>query len=99
MRLTDQKINQLAHLVMETIENESSLDMLRDSNDIRLRIKLIITDELMLENEIDRAVRNVFRTMTKPPPEGSKEWEVMYEQYYQQQMKKHRGHEKIRRIS
>lgn len=98
MRLTDQKINHLAHLVTETIENEPSLDVLRDSNDIRLRIKLIITDELKLENEIDRAVRQIFRSMTKPPPEGSKEWEVMYEQYYQEQMKKHRGHEKIRRI-
>ncbi|MBN1878698.1 DUF507 family protein [bacterium] len=98
MRLTDQKINHLAHLVTETIENEPSLDVLRDTNDIRLRIKLIITDELKLENEIDRAVRQIFRSMTKPPPEGSKEWDVMYEQYYQEQMKKHRGHEKIRRI-
>jgi uncharacterized protein len=99
MRLSDQKINHLAHLLTETIEDEDCLDVLRDSNDIRLRIKLILTDELKLESEIDRAVRNIFRSMAKPPPEGSKEWEVMYEQYYEEQMKKHRGHEKIRRMS
>jgi uncharacterized protein len=98
MRLTDQKINHLAHLVTETIENESCLDVLRETNDIRLRIKLIITDELRLENEIDRTVRNVFRSMSKAPPEGSKEWDVMYEQFYSEQMKKRRGHENIRRI-
>jgi uncharacterized protein len=98
MRLSDQKINHLAHLVTETIENEPSLDVLRETNDIRLRIKLILTDELKLENEIDRVVRQIFRSMTKVPPEGSKEWDVMYEQFYQEQMFKKRGHEKIRRM-
>lgn len=98
MRLSDQKINHLAHLVTETIESEPSLDVLRETNDIRLRIKLILTDELKLENEIDRLVRQIFRSMAKVPPEGSKEWDVMYEQFYQEQMMKKRGHEKIRRM-
>ncbi|MGB3974882.1 MAG: DUF507 family protein [bacterium] len=98
MRLSDQKINHLAHLVTEAIEDGVFMDVLRETNEIRLRIKLILTDELKLEDEIDRAVRQTFRSMSKPPPEGSKEWEVMYEQFYQEQMQKRRGYGKIRRI-
>ena len=81
-----------------TVENHPELDVFMDTNDIRLRIKLIITDELKVEDEIDRIVRQILRSMSKSPPEGSKEWEVLYERFYQEQMTKRRGHEKIRRI-
>lgn len=98
MRLSSAKINHLAHLISETIESNPNLDVFRDTNEIRLRIKLIITDELRVEDEIDKIVRQIFRSMSKAPPEGSKEWEVMYERFYKEQMTKRRGHEKIRRI-
>ena len=98
MRLSAAKINHLAHLISMTVENHPELDVFMDTNDIRLRIKLIITDELKVEDEIDRIVRQILRSMSKSPPEGSKEWEVLYERFYQEQMTKRRGHEKIRRI-
>lgn len=99
MRLSDQKINHLALLVTKAIENGVSMDVLRETNDIRLRIKLILTDELKLENEVDRAVRQTFRSMSRVPPEGSREWEVMYEQFYKEHMQKRRGYGKIRRMT
>lgn len=98
MRLSAAKINHLAHLITEVIENDPNLDVLRDTNDIRLRVKMIITDELKLEDELDRIVRQILRSMTKAPPEGSKEWDVLYERFYNEQMTRRRGHEKIRRI-
>jgi len=98
MRLSAAKINHLAHLITETIENDPNLDVLRDTNDIRLRVKMIITDELKLEDELDRIVRQMLRSMSKAPPEGSREWDVLYERFYNEQMTRRRGHEKIRRI-
>jgi len=98
MRLSAAKINHLAHLITDAVENEPNLDVFRDTNDIRLRIKLIITDELKVEEEIDRIVRQILRSMTHSPPEGSKDWEVQYERFYNEQMTKKRGHQRIRRI-
>ncbi|MCD4652460.1 DUF507 family protein [bacterium] len=98
MRLSAAKINHLAHLITETVEGNSNLDVFMETNDIRLRIKLIITDELKIEDEIDQIVRQILRSMSKAPPEGSKEWEVMYERFFREQMTKRRGHERIRRI-
>ncbi len=98
MRLSAAKINHLAHLITDIIENDPNLDVLRDTNDIRLRVKMIITDELKLEDELDRIVRQILRSMSKAPPEGSKEWDVLYERFYNEQMTRRRGHEKIRRI-
>ena len=86
MRLSVPKINQIAHLIAHRLASLDGVSCLRDKNDIRLRIKLIITDQLKLENDIDRAVRKIIESMSKAPPEGSKEWEVLYEKYYEEEM-------------
>jgi len=86
MRLSIPKINHIAHLISNVLMDDPSVKCLRDKNDIRLRIKMIITDELKLENEIDRSVRRTLNSMSKEPPEGSKEWEVLYEKYYEEEM-------------
>jgi len=98
MRLSAAKINHLAHLIADTVETNSNLDVLMDENDIRLRIKLIITDELKIDDEIDQIVRQILRSMSRTPPEGSKEWDVLYDRFFREQMTKRRGHERIRRI-
>ena len=86
MRLSISKINHIAHLITNELVSDKAVRCLRDKNDIRLRVKIIITDELKLENEIDRAVRQTLSSLSKSPPEGSKEWEVLYEKYYEDQM-------------
>ncbi len=86
MRLSNPKINHLARLIADNISVDSNFRILRDKNEIRLRIKMIITDELRLENEIDKIVRKTLGSLSKSPPEGSKEWDVLYEKYYEEEM-------------
>ncbi|MBN1356069.1 DUF507 family protein [bacterium] len=90
MRLSAAKINHIAHLVASDLAEESSVVCLRDKNDIRLRIKIIITDELRLDDEIDRIVRRTLNSLQKSPPEGSKEWEILYSKYYEEEMNRRR---------
>jgi uncharacterized protein len=90
MRLSNAKINHLAHQISDLIERDDSIDTLRDKNDIRLRIKIIITDELRLDDELDREVKRTINSLAKIPPEGSKEWEVLYEKYYAEAMNRRR---------
>lgn len=101
MRLSIPKINSIAHKVAENLKSDKSVKCLVNKNDLRLRIKMIITDELKLENDIDRFVRRTFSSMTTAPPEGSKEWDVMYEKFYEEEMgRRRRGKaDGIRRMS
>ncbi|MBN1552704.1 DUF507 family protein [bacterium] len=90
MRLSAAKINHIAHLVADLCVNESAISCVRPKNDIRLRVKIIITDELKLNDDIDRNVRRTINSMQKSPPEGSREWEVLYEKYYEEEMNRRR---------
>jgi hypothetical protein len=100
MRLSSGKINHLSHLIAEHIEESHSVDCFRDKNDIRLRIKIIITDELKLDEDIDKDIRRSLSSMAKSPPEGSKEWEVMYEKAYNEEMSKRRlRSDNVRRLN
>jgi hypothetical protein len=90
MRLSAAKINHIAHLVADQLTHEPSLHCLRDKNDIRLRIKIIITDELRLDDDIDRTVRRSLNNLQRTPPEGSKEWEILYAKYYEEEMNRRR---------
>ncbi len=92
MRLSIPKINQIAHRIADEISDHPKFDCMHSMNDIRLRIKIIITDELKLENDIDRTVRRMLNSLTKAPPEGSKEWEVLYEKYFEEEMNRRQAH-------
>ena len=90
MRLSAAKINHLAHLIADEILDEPGLECFYDKNDVRLRIKLILTDELRLEDEIDKHVRRTISSSQKSPPEGSREWEVLYEKFFEEELNRRR---------
>ncbi len=91
MRLSNAKINHIAHIVADHLTTDRSVKCLRDQNDIRLRVKLIITDELKLDEDVDRFARREIKNMAKKPPEGSKEWEVLYERHYEEELNRRRS--------
>ena len=53
-------------------------------------IKRTIRDYLKVEDEVDTAVRQKIRSLSKPIPEGSKEWEVLYKKYFEEEMARRR---------
>jgi len=67
------------------------IDFSVEKNDIRLRIKKIISQELQLEDEIDQFTRNTIASFSRRIPEGSKEWEIVYRRVFSEEMKKRRG--------
>ncbi len=86
MKLSNQKINDLARIIADRIETEPSLEVFRDQNDIRLRIKHVITSELKIGEEIDKIARKMIQGQAKAPPEGSRDWEVLYGKYYEEEL-------------
>src|SRR5207247_4996615 len=48
-------------------------------DDLRPEVIRALTDESKLEDSIDGEVRKILGSYSRPMPEGSREWEVLYQ--------------------
>ncbi len=90
MRLSSNKINHLAHVIANGLYKDETVDFSVDKNDVRLRIKALIMEEMKLDDEIDQKARDVIESFSRRVPEGSKEWEILYNKIYNEEMNKRR---------
>ena len=87
MRLSDERITFLTghivkSLVMEKlIETDSESFLAQD-------IKKMIVFFLKHEETVDQKVRDKIASIKRGIPEHSREWDVLYEQYYNEEMRK-----------
>ena len=88
MRLSRAKVNFLSRLVIDGMVEDESVTLLREPNTVRLAIVRVIEEELRRDELIDRRVRHKISSQKRDIPEGGQEWEVLYRQYYQEEMDK-----------
>lgn len=87
MRLSDDRINHLAHLVYDGIWNDDLVDF-SDEEKALHEIKLIMARCLKVEDEADTAARDKIRSLSRDVPEGSREWDILYKKYLEEELKK-----------
>ena len=90
MRLSRAKVNQLSRQVVNAIEEHDSVEVYRETNSIRLVIVEIIQEELRRDEYLDRKVRQKISSQKRDIPEGGREWELLYRQYYREEFDRHR---------
>ncbi len=90
MRLSREKIVHLSKLVLKELETNDAVEFHKDLNEIRLEIVKIITDELKIDDVVDQDVRKVLNSYSRKLEEGSREWDIMYQKLYEQEMNKRR---------
>lgn len=88
MRLSRPKINHLSHILIKAMEEHPNIELLKDSNSVRLDIVRIITQELRLEEEVEDVVRDKLSSYSRKILEGSQEWDVLYQKFYEEEMTK-----------
>jgi hypothetical protein len=87
-RITDDKLNKLAHTVADTLAEIDEVDFLEDRNTIRQEARKALTKLLLEEVKIDQAARRKIASQQKVIPEGSQEWDILYRKYYNDEVKK-----------
>ncbi|MBI5643455.1 MAG: DUF507 family protein [Deltaproteobacteria bacterium] len=87
MRLSDDRISHLAHLVSDGIWNDDLVDF-KDDDKVLSEIKKVIADYLRVEDDADSAARNKIRSLSRDVPEGSREWDILYKKYYEEEVSK-----------
>ena len=78
MRLSEDRISHLSHLVLDALVRNRNVDALLPEEKLLREIKRTITAELQFEDEADDAARRTIQSLSRRVPEGSPEWDVLY---------------------
>lgn len=88
MSLSREKINHLSQILTQGLAELPQCLLHDEDNTIRLEIVRAMHDALKLEEDIDAAVRRTLHSYSRRILEGSREWDVMYDKLYDEELDK-----------
>ncbi len=86
MRLSEDRISHLSHLIQDMLIRNRNIDILETEERVLRETKRTIADELKFEDEADEAARRIIQSLSRRVPEGSREWDVLYRKYREEEM-------------
>jgi len=87
-RLSREKVNFLARQILTILESSEQVEFLDDPNEIRLIIVKAIEEEMKLYELLDKKAVEKIQSQKKAIEEGSREWEILYRKYYNDELNK-----------
>ncbi len=87
-RISREKINHLSRKILELIFHDDEVEFLDEPNEIRLSIFRSIEEELKLFDTIEKRAIKKIESQKKPIEEGSREWEILFRKYYDDEISK-----------
>ncbi len=87
-RLSREKVNYLSRKILNLLFNNDQVEFLDEPNEIRLSIVRSIEEEMKLYEAIDKKVIEKINSQKKSVKEGSREWEILYRKYYNEEISK-----------
>jgi hypothetical protein len=89
MRFSEGRQSHLAHLIIKTWREEGLAEVENERLAL-MEIKRVLTLDHVADDRIDAAVRRKIASLSRQVPPGSREWEVLYRQYYEEERRKQR---------
>lgn len=89
MRISEDRISHIAHLIFDGVWKDDLVDFTDDDKALQ-EIKRVLTEFLKVEDDADTAARKKIRSLTRDVPEGSREWDVLYKKYFEEELNKKR---------
>lgn len=85
MRLSDDKITHLTHVLLKGLLDRGLLEIRDDEGAVRRAMKRAIVAELKIGEEMEEAARRKITSMSRQVVEGSPEWEVLYRKFFREE--------------
>ncbi len=86
--LSDEKQMHLSHVILDSVKNLPQVSLVGDQAKALREIKLVLADHMRLEVELDKEVRRRLESYSRPVPEGSQEWDVLYQKTFEEALRK-----------
>ena len=88
-RLSENRISHLAHLILNGLRKETFANFSNEGRALA-DTKQVLQEFFQSEDHIDDVVRQKIMSLSRQVPPGSREWDVLYRKYFEEEMKKHR---------
>jgi hypothetical protein len=79
VKFSRERVFHLAARMTEELLGAEGVVALKPADDVRTEIIRVLSDEARVEETIDAEVRKILGSYARPAPEGSSEWEVLYQ--------------------
>jgi len=89
MKFSEGRQSYLAHLIVTTFQKEKLAEV-QNERHVLLEIKKVLGADDSVEAAIDAAVRRKIESLSRRVPPGSREWDILYKQYFAEEERRHR---------
>jgi hypothetical protein len=79
VKFSRERVFHLAARMTEELLATEGVTAIKTTDDIRTEIIRTLGDETRVEESIDAEVRKILGSYARPAPEGSPEWEILYQ--------------------
>ncbi len=86
--LSDEKQMHLSHVILESFKSMAQASLVGDEAQALREIKKVIAEHMKVEAELDQKVRHRLESYSRPVPEGSQEWDVLYQKTFEEELRK-----------
>ncbi len=91
MKLSDDRINHLSHVLFKALNALDEVDFMEDENEVRLRMKQTLVECLRQFDAIEEKIQGTLGSYSRKIVEGSREWDVMWSKAYDEEIRKLRA--------
>ena len=91
MKYSEERISHLAHKIHDKLYLDEDVDYTDDDKSLAL-IKKVMTEFFSLEDKIDTLVCQKIQSLKKQVVPHSREWEILYDKYFNDELAKRRGY-------
>jgi len=88
-RLSESRISHLAHLIVDGVWKEDLADFPNEARALS-ETKSVLGEYFGGEDRLDGVVRQKIQSLSRYVAPGSREWDVLYRKYLEEEMRKQR---------
>lgn len=89
MQFSEGRKSFLAHRILEALQKEGLIEV-RNTRLALNEIKRVLDEDHQVDEQIDAFVRRKIASLSRRVAPGSREWDVLYRQYYEEELRKRR---------
>lgn len=84
MSISEDRVSHLAHKIIDRIWKNDLADFPDEPRALQ-RVKRSIAEHFTVADEIDQAVRRKLASYSQAKVPGSREWEILYKKFYEEE--------------